>query len=96
MALPDLAEAPAPVGGFCLSSARDSLRPMPSYLDTVRDVIYRAAPISDDEREAFISYSAQLAKHLDAIEEAQRAAGQDTSHVTALRHLLDALPGVMV
>jgi hypothetical protein len=65
-------------------------------LDMVRDVIYRSAPLSDDEREAFIAYSAQLARHLDAIEATQRNAGQDTSSVVALRHLLDALPGVMV
>jgi len=65
-------------------------------LDTIRGVIYRSAPISDDEREAFIAYSAQLARHLDAIEETQKSAGQDTSNVVALRHLLDALPGVMV
>jgi hypothetical protein len=70
--------------------------PPSSTLDTIRAVIMRSAPLTDDEREAFISYSAQLAKHLDAIEEAQRSAGQDTSHVVALRHLLDALPGVMV
>lgn len=69
---------------------------MPSVLDTVRAVILRSAPLTDDEREAFIAYSAQLSRHLDAIEEAQRAAGQDTSHVTSLRHLLDALPGVLV
>jgi hypothetical protein len=65
-------------------------------LDTIRDVIYRAAPLSDDEREAFVAYSAQLARHLDAIEAAQTRAGQDTSSLVALRHLLDALPGVMV
>lgn len=56
----------------------------------------RSAPLTDDEREAFIAYSAQLSRHLDAVDEALRAAGQDTSHVVALRHLLDALPGVMV
>ena len=65
-------------------------------LDAVRAVIMRAAPLSDDEREAFVAYSAQLVKHLDAIEAAQKQAGQDTSSVVALRHLLDALPGVMV
>ena len=65
-------------------------------LVTIRDAILRAAPLSDDEREAFVAYSAQLARCLDAIEDAQRQAGQDTSQVTALRHLLDALPGVMV
>lgn len=65
-------------------------------LVTVRDTILRASPLSDDEREAFVAYSAQLARCLDAIEDAQKQAGQDTSHVTSLRHLLDALPGVMV
>lgn len=65
-------------------------------LDTIRAAIYRSAPISDDEREAFVAYSAQLCRHLDAIEEAQRNAGQDTSNVMAVRYLLDAIPGVMV
>lgn len=80
-------------GGVCLS---DTLRAMPSVLDTVRAVIMRSTPLTDDEREAFVAYSAQLSRHLDAVEEALQAAGQDTSHVTSLRHLLDALPGVMV
>ena len=71
--------------------------PSPSAaIDIVRAVVQRAAPLTDDEREAFIAYSAQLSRRLDAIEEALQSAGQDTSQVTALRHLIDALPGVMV
>ena len=65
-------------------------------LDTICAVMHRAAPLTNDEREAFVAYSAQLAKHLDTIEATQKQAGQDTSSVVALRHLLDALPGVMV
>ena len=68
----------------------------PSVLDTIRDAIYRSTPLSADERDAFVAYSAQLRRHLDAIEDQLKGAGQDTSSVTALRHLLDALPGVMV
>lgn len=67
-----------------------------TVLDTLRRVIHRAAPISDDEREAFLAYSALLSKRLDTIERAQREAHQSTEHVAELRKLLDALPGVMV
>lgn len=69
-------------------------------LDAVRRVLLRAVvdsePLTAQERDAFLAYSAQLRRHLDAVEDQLTSAGQDTSHVTGLRHLLDALPGVLV
>jgi hypothetical protein len=56
----------------------------------------RAAPLSDEERDAFVRYSAQLRRHLGAVEEALESAGKSTGSAQSLRYLLEALPGITV
>jgi type VI protein secretion system component VasF len=43
-----------------------------------------------------VLYSAQLRRHLDAVEEALESAGKSTGSAQALRYLLEALPGITV
>jgi len=65
-------------------------------LELLRGVMFRAAPLSPEERDAFVLYSAQLRRHLDAVEEALLSAGKSTGSAQALRYLLEALPGITV
>jgi hypothetical protein len=65
-------------------------------LELLRGVMFRAAPLSPEERDAFVLYSAQLRRHLDAIEETLEGAGKSTGSAQALRYLLEALPGITV
>jgi hypothetical protein len=65
-------------------------------LELLRGVMFRAAPLSPEERDAFVLYSAQLRRHLDAVEEALKSAGKSTGSAQALRYLLEALPGITV
>jgi hypothetical protein len=70
-------------------------------LEHIRAVMLRASraeSLSEDERDAFVLFSAQLKRRLDAIEE--RALVLDDrvvlDAVRTLRHLLDAMPGISV
>lgn len=70
-------------------------------LEHIRAVMLRASrvePLSEDERDAFVLFSAQLKRQLDAIEE--RALVSDDravlDAVQTLRHLLEAMPGISV
>lgn len=70
-------------------------------LEHIRLVMLRASraePLSEDERDAFVLFSAQLKRQLDAIEE--RALVSDDrvvlDAVRTLRHLLEAMPGISV
>jgi hypothetical protein len=58
--------------------------------------MFRAAPLSPEEREAFVLFSAHLRKHLDAVEEDLTKTNRPTDSVKALRYLLEALPGITV
>lgn len=70
-------------------------------LGHIRAVMFRASraePLSEDERDAFALFSAQLKRQLDAIEE--RALASDDAvtidAVRTMRHLLEAVPGISV
>lgn len=65
-------------------------------LELLRNALFRAAPLSTEERDAFVLYSGQLRRNLNAIEEALEDANKPTDAVKALRHLLEALPGITV
>jgi hypothetical protein len=65
-------------------------------LEHLRVVMFRAAPLSPEEREAFVLFSAHLRKHLDAVEEDLTQTNRPTDSVKALRYLLEALPGITV
>jgi hypothetical protein len=58
--------------------------------------MFRATPLSPDEREAFGAFSAQLKRQLDAAEDALERANASTASVKALRYLLEAVPGFTV
>lgn len=65
-------------------------------LELLRGVMLRVGPLSDEERDAFVLYNAQLRRHLDAVEENLKSAGRSTDSAKALRYLLEALPGITV
>jgi hypothetical protein len=65
-------------------------------LELLRGALLRAAPLSTEERDAFLLYSGQLRRQLNAIEETLEIAGKSTDAVKTLRYLLEALPGITV
>lgn len=65
-------------------------------LGHLREVMFRATPLSEEEREAFTTFSLQLRRQLDAAEDALERAGAPTTSVQALRYLLEAVPGFSV
>lgn len=65
-------------------------------LELLRGVMLRAGPLSEEERNAFVRYSAQLRRTLDAVEERLEGAGESTISAKTLRYLLEALPGITV
>ena len=58
--------------------------------------MFRAGPLSLEEREAFALFSNQLKRQLDASEDALERVGASTASVKALRYLLEAVPGFTV
>lgn len=65
-------------------------------LELIRGVMLRAGPLSEEERDAFVRYSVQLRRSLDAVEERLEDAGEPTISAKTLRYLLEALPGITV
>lgn len=67
-------------------------------LELLRTAMLRAAPLSEEEREAFLRYSAQLRRNLEAVDEALEAQGLPAPIEAAkkLRYLLEALPGITI
>jgi hypothetical protein len=70
-------------------------------LEHIRAVMLRASrvePLSEDERDAFVLFSAQLKRQLDAIEERVLVSDDRAvlDAVRTLRHLLEAMPGISV
>lgn len=65
-------------------------------LELLRAALLRAAPLSMEERDAFLLYSGQLRRQLNAIEEVLETAGKSTDAVKTLRYLLEALPCITV
>ena len=65
-------------------------------IERLRAVFFRAAPLSPEEREAFITFSGHLKRQLDAAEEELLLAGRSTDSIQAARYLLEALPGITV
>ena len=58
--------------------------------------MFRAGPLSFEEREAFVTFSGQLKRQIDATEDALERVGASTASVKALRYLLEAVPGFTV
>lgn len=67
-------------------------------LELLRGAMLRASPLSEEEREAFLRYSAQLRRNLEAVDEALQATSSPVSIEAAkkLRYLLEALPGITI
>lgn len=63
-------------------------------LEVVRQVIMRAAPLSEQERDAFGTYNAALKRQIDSLDEALGRTGQDKTSLETLRYLLEAIPGI--
>lgn len=70
--------------------------PTAKVLGHLREVMFRASPLSPEEREAFVVFSAQLKRQLDTTEELLERVGGSTDSVRALRYLLEAVPGFTV
>lgn len=65
-------------------------------IEHIRSVMFRASPLSEDEKQAFIQYSERLKRQLDEIEKQLEQAGKSTESLQNLRHLLDSIPGISI
>jgi len=65
-------------------------------LGHLREVMFRATPLSEDERIAFATLNGQLKRQLDATEDALERTGASVTSVQALRYLIEAIPGFTV
>lgn len=63
-------------------------------LEHIRAVMFRAAPLSEEEKEAFLQFSAQLKRQFDDVESLLEQAGKSTESLKNLKHLVESLPGI--
>lgn len=67
--------------------------PTEQVLGHLREVMFRATPLSEQERIAFDVFNGKLKRQLDATEDALERAGASVTSVQALRYLIEAIPG---
>lgn len=65
-------------------------------IEHIKTVMFRSAPLSEEEKQAFLQFSLQLKRQLDSLQEELEKANKSTESLKNLRHLIDSLPGISV